>query len=42
MGPELFRETARRIPRAHLLLLEGKGQAAAGTSSAAMRKIVGF
>jgi pimeloyl-ACP methyl ester carboxylesterase len=41
-SPELFRETAERIPGARLLLYPGKGHAGVLTHRPANRKIVAF
>jgi pimeloyl-ACP methyl ester carboxylesterase len=41
-SPELFRETADRIPNAHLSLYEGKGHAGVLTYKPAIREIVAF
>lgn len=40
--PELFRETAERIPGARLLLYPGKGHAGVMTHRPAIREIVAF
>ena len=41
-SPELFRETAERIPDARLCLYHGKGHAGALTHKPAIREIVRF
>jgi pimeloyl-ACP methyl ester carboxylesterase len=41
-SPELFRETAERIPKAHLRLYQGKGHAGVLTHKPAIRETVDF